>query len=230
MRHVIFDLDGTLVDSVPGIQWSVEAAMKRCGVTRACPDLKELIGPPIRTILATAAGTNEALQLDRLERAFRAVYDTEGWRLTVCQPGAREMLDQLQAAGSILWIVTNKPAHATELILRELAIAGYFRETVCRDSVTPPLASSVTPPLASKGAMLTDLLERQAMLREESILIGDTLEDCHAAAKAGIVCAVVPHGYGTGMDGVLPRGCRRIAGWDELVGWCSGTGFRRGAA
>jgi phosphoglycolate phosphatase len=211
MRNVIFDLDGTLVDSVPGIQWSVETAMRNCDVTRICPDLTPLIGPPIRTILATAAATNNPSELDRLEQAFRAIYDTDGWRRTLCQPGARPMLDRLQAAGGILWIVTNKPAHATALILRELTLAGYFREIVSRDSVTPPFAS--------KAAMLTDLLDRQALPREASIMVGDTLEDCHAAVAAGIACAIVPHGYGKDMDGALPEGCRHIADWDELVYW-----------
>jgi phosphoglycolate phosphatase len=209
VRNIIFDLDGTLVDSVPGIQWSVETAMKSCGVSGACPDLTPLIGPPIRSILAVATGTDDPLALDRLEKAFRVVYDTDGWRRTLCQPGVREMLGQLRSAGSTLWIVTNKPAHATRLILRELGLDGYFRETVSRDSVTPSYAS--------KGAMLTDLLDRRVLPREESILVGDTLEDCHAAVAAGVACAVVPHGYGREMDGALPEGCRRIAGWGELA-------------
>jgi phosphoglycolate phosphatase len=217
MRNIIFDLDGTLVDSVPGIQWSVEAAMRNCGISRACPDLTPLIGPPVRTILGTAAGTDDHLELDRLEKAFRVVYDSDGWRRTLCQPGARSMLSQLQSAGCILWIVTNKPGHATRLILRELGLDGYFQEMVSRDSVTPSYAS--------KGAMLTDLLERRLLRCGECILVGDTLEDCHAAAAAGIACAVVPHGYGRDMDGKLPEGCRRIAGWDDLVHCCTGTGL-----
>jgi phosphoglycolate phosphatase len=216
MRNIIFDLDGTLVDSVPGIQWSVETAMRNCGISGACPDLTPLIGPPVRTILGTAAGTDNWVDLDRLEKAFRTSYDGDGWRRTLCQPGVREMLSQLQAAGCILWILTNKPAHATRLILCELRLDAYFREMVSRDSVTPSYAS--------KGAMLTDLLDRRALPRAESILIGDTLEDCHAASAAGIACAVVPHGYGREMDRDLPEGSRRIAGWDELVHCCTGTG------
>lgn len=219
MRNIIFDLDGTLVDSVPGIQWSAEAAMRNCGVPGVCPDLTPLIGPPVRTILGMATGTSDGFELDRLEKAFRVVYDSDGWRRTVCQPGASEMLGRLQSAGCILWLVTNKPAHATRLILRELGLDGYFGETVSRDSVTPSYAS--------KGAMLTDLLDRRQMRREECMLVGDTLEDCHAAAEAGIRCAIVPHGYGREMDGALPQGSGRIGGWDELIQWCTGTVFTK---
>jgi phosphoglycolate phosphatase len=212
VKNVIFDLDGTLVDSVPGIQWSVETAMKVCGLGRVCPDLTPLIGPPVRAILAQAAETADATTLDRLEEAFRSAYDSDGWRLTRCQRGTREALDQLRAEGCRLSIVTNKPAYATDLILRELAIHSYFEEIVCADSAAPPFAS--------KEARLTDLLHRQGISDSESILVGDTAEDCQAAAGAGIACALVAHGYGSGPEGALPKGCRRISGWDELVEWC----------
>jgi len=213
LKNVIFDLDGTLVDSLPGIQWSVEAAMKSCGMFGVCPDLAPLIGPPVRTILGVAARTSDSTELDCLERSFRKFYDTDGWRYTIFQPGVRSMLDRLRAEGIITTIVTNKPALATQLILRELRIDGYFREVVCRDSAMPPFGS--------KAEMLTDLLNRRKIPRAESIMVGDTLEDCHAAAAAGIACALVPHGYGGTIDDVLPTGCLRIACWDDLVEWCT---------
>ena len=218
MRKVIFDLDGTLVDSIPGIQWSVEAALVAGGMPPLCRDLKPLIGPPIRDILATVSGATDPAVLDRMESVFRSSYDSAGWRKTTCQPGARGTLQRLHIAGCGLWVVTNKPGHAARAILHELALADFFQEVVCPDSRTPRFAS--------KAEMLADLLERCALARAGSIMVGDTLEDCRAAADVGIDCALVPHGYGGGLDEPLTAHCRPIAGWDELLGWCgaSGTG------
>jgi phosphoglycolate phosphatase len=129
------------------------------------------------------------------------------------------MLEQLRSAGCAMSIVTNKPTHATTLILPALGIRNYFGEIVCRDSATPPFTS--------KAQMLIDLLERQAILADETLMVGDTLEDCHAAAAAGIACALVPHGYGHPIEGDLPAGCLRIAGWDDLVAICSGSVFTK---
>ena len=219
IRNVIFDFDGTVVDSVPGIQWSVEQALAACGIARPCPDLTPLIGPPIREILSAVSGTSEQDVLDRLESAFRSAYDSTGWRKTTCQPGAEDIMRVLRASGRDLWLVTNKPQHATLTILTELGMGSSFREVVCRNSRTPVFIS--------KAEMLTNLLERRTLPRAESIMVGDTMEDCRAAAEAGIGCAVVPHGYGRGLGGTLPDGCRAIAGWDELLELC---GLQDGAS
>jgi phosphoglycolate phosphatase len=213
-RNVFFDLDGTLVDSIPGIQWSVDAAMEACGMVRSVHDLKPLIGPPIRDILATVSGAHSAV-LDRLELAYRSDYDSGGWRRTTCQPGARAAVERLHHAGCGLWVVTNKPGHAARSILGELAMAQYFHEIISRDSRTPGFHS--------KGEMLTNLLQRCALNRANCIMVGDTLEDCRAAEEAGIQCVLVPHGYGGGLDGPLPRGCRSISGWHELLTWCEAS-------
>jgi phosphoglycolate phosphatase len=208
LRHVVFDLDGTLVDSLPGIQ----TALAEAGIPVRRRDLKALIGPPIRQILAELSGLAGGPALDRLERAFRASYDSAGWRRTVCQRGAATMLRGLATGGMSLWLVTNKPAVATGRILGQLGLAGFFTETVCRDSRVPAFES--------KAAMLLDLLCRRGLRPAETLMVGDTLEDARAAEAAGIDCDLVSHGYGRGLDGPLPTGCRRIRGWSELLLGC----------
>ena len=205
LRHAIFDLDGTLIDSLPGIAWSVGQALELCGLPPLTADLKPLIGPPIRSILAAVTGLCDAPSLDRLERAFRASYDAEGWRKTVCYEGAPDMLRRLRTGGFGLWVVTNKPSRTAVRILHELEIDGFFEDIVSPDSRTPAYVS--------KAEVLIDLVRRQSLSRAECLLVGDTLEDCHAAVAAGVACVIVPHGYGPSLPAVLPVECCRVSGW-----------------
>jgi len=188
MRHAIFDLDGTLVDSLPGIAWSIEEALAACRLPPVAMELRPLIGPPIRSILSAGAGLSDGHALDRLEGAFRTSYDTKGWSMTVCYAGVPGLLGELLASDTGLWMVTNKPASATRKILRHLKLDGFFEEVVCRDSRQPAYRS--------KAEALIDLTVRRGLPCRECVLIGDTPEDQRAAAAAGMECVIVTHGYG----------------------------------
>ena len=181
-RHVIFDLDGTLVDSLPGIAYSVDAALTACGFTASDCDLAPLIGPPVRDILETVSHTHDRAVLQRLESSFRASYDAEGWRRTKCLAGVPDMLWNLMTSGCELRIATNKPSIPTGRILRELRLAAFFRQVICRDSRVPPFSS--------KAEMLSDLIARHGMDRQDCLMVGDTSEDWRAAEAAGIACAI----------------------------------------
>lgn len=181
--NYIFDLDGTLVDSLPGIAFSVNAALAACGLPPADGDLGTLLGPPIRDILTQVSGTPDVRVLDRLEANFRASYDVEGWQLTACLPGVADLLWRLVTGGNDLWMVTNKPPLPTARILGQLNLAGFFREVACRTSAS-----------ASKAEVLIDLIERNGLPRDTCLMVGDTAEDARAAEAAGIACAIVGPG------------------------------------
>jgi phosphoglycolate phosphatase len=187
-KHAIFDLDGTLVDSLPGIAWSIDQALAACSLPLCRRDLSSLIGPPIRSILSFVSGLPKGEELDRLERAFRTSYDSEGWAKTILFGGVREVLGSLRDCSIALWMVTNKPAFATRRILEHFQMWQFFAEVVCHDSRTPPYAS--------KAEALDGLLRCRKLSVQECVFIGDTAEDRHAASAAGTDCVIVPHGYG----------------------------------
>jgi phosphoglycolate phosphatase len=187
-RAVLFDLDGTLVDSLPGIEFSVDCALSACSLPQRSLELRPLIGPPIRTILHQVAPDVCEDQLSRLEQAFRSSYDAEGWSKTVLHDGALNSLAKLKAAGLPLYLVTNKPAIPTRLILQHLDLADLFIEVVCRDSQVPAYQS--------KADMLRDVTNRHRLEPSACLYVGDTFEDVRAANEAGIPVAIVAHGYG----------------------------------
>jgi len=188
-----FDLDGTLVDSLPGIEQSVRAA-----VSGRVPSLRPLIGPPIRSILRSIRPRATEVQLDAFVLRFRTAYDSAGWRHTVPQPGTVEILNKLRKRGDRLFLVTNKPADAAAKILGMLEIRGYFTEVLARNSRDPAFDS--------KTEMLRWLLKKHRLSPQRCLMVGDTAEDYISATEAGIRAAIVANGYGA--CGGYPPACR----------------------
>jgi phosphoglycolate phosphatase len=181
-------MDGTLLDSLPGIAYSVDAAFAAAGLPERPFDLRQLIGPPIRTILSRAAETDDPALLDTLERHFRASYDNEGWRQSVCFPDALEVLQAMKKSGHRLFIVTNKPRHSSTMAIEAEGIAPFFERIYTRDSIVPPYAS--------KADMLQALLTDQHLSPQECVMVGDTMEDASAAAMHKVNFIFMEHGYG----------------------------------
>ena len=186
---ILFDLDGTLVDSLPGIEFSVREAFRSCRLPLAKESLREMIGPPIRTILSQAGNVKEESSLDTLERAFRASYDGEGWCKTVCFPAAERVLRRMHERGHRLFVISNKPRHISLQILERERLLKYLEAIVTRDSRAPDYRG--------KGEMIGALLTDCVITVENCVMVGDTTEDAKAAASAGINFIWMSHGYGT---------------------------------
>lgn len=206
-QAIFFDLDGTLLDSLPGIASSIEQAFVSCGLPMRAIDLRQVIGPPIRTILALAATSNSETELDLLERAFRANYDSHGWQKTLLFPGASELLKEANSLGIQLFVVSNKPRHISLKILERENILAFFKAIVTRDSFESPHAD--------KTEMIRHALQEFQLKADRCIMVGDTIEDVHAAAAMQVPFAWVAHGYGE-----LPSSCAvafRIESFAQLL-------------
>lgn len=185
-KAVFFDQDGTLVDSLPGIELSVDHALAKAQLPARELRLGPLIGPPIRQIFSQLVSQADEQQLSRLEAAFRASYDSVGWRETRLHDNAALILAELSSAGVQLFLVTNKPTFATDRILEALNIRHFFREVLCRDKRTPPFES--------KAEMLKALTQLYNLEPTECLYVGDTYEDYRAGLEAGMQTAIVMHG------------------------------------
>ena len=187
--HILFDLDGTLIDSAPAILASFREAFACTGVTPVRSIDESVIGPPLTETLQLLSGSNDPALIGQLADAFKASYDSEGYKATAAYAGVGELLAQLAAAGRQLSIATNKRIHPTRLILAHLGWLDYFSHVYALDLFTPRLPN--------KAAMIARLLADQNIARDQAIYIGDRSEDGESADANGLPFIAVTWGYGS---------------------------------
>lgn len=185
---VIFDLDGTLVDSLPGVQASFEWAVQSVLPERTPPDIRPAMGKPIRAMLTMALGAIDGTTLDAIATEFRLHYDVEGCRLSAPYPGVAELLEALDRAQTTMLLLTNKRLAPTQNILNRLGWRRYFRAVQCSDSREPPFTT--------KAEALEQLVEQMGLLPTAAVLVGDSLDDLEAAKRCGISFIAAAYGYG----------------------------------
>jgi phosphoglycolate phosphatase len=205
LRDVAFDLDGTLVDSRPGIDRAAARAVAEVLPGREAVPLGPLIGPPIAEMLARAyPEAGEAVLADLVD-AFRRAYDGGDWRHTVPFPGLAEVVGAFER----VFVVTNKPHDATEKILRHLGVSPGLTEVVAAGG---PRWSRGGKPVA-----LTDLARRYALSRKSAAYVGDAAEDRVAAQQAGLPFVAVTYGYGEAGARPFPSDLAVIDHLTELL-------------
>jgi phosphoglycolate phosphatase len=188
LHDIIFDLDGTLVDSLPGIQCSARHAVSTVFPGRTLPDLRPFVGPPIFEAIYNILGPGARARAAQFETCFRAHYDQIGWQQTQPYPGAIDVLSELKRSGIRCHVVTNKPALPTSRILSRLGLRPHLSRVVCRDSRTPGFRD--------KAEALRHLLEEFAVPAEAAIMVGDSADDAYAAVACGLPFAAASYGYG----------------------------------
>lgn len=183
-----FDLDGTLIDTLPGIQYSADQAIKIVLPGHSSINLANWIGPPIRTIFSNALPGLESSLLGALEKEFRISYDQEGWKRSKPYDGVLETLAWLNDKNKKSLIITNKPRYAAQSIVNYFKLGQYFIEIITPDSNSPQFESKLT--------MAQFLISKYWLKNEEILFIGDSMDDYLAAQSNNIQFAGVVYSYG----------------------------------
>ena len=189
LRAVVFDLDGTLIDSLPDIA----AAMNRllADVGRAPlseTEIRAMIGDGASTLVERAfeaSGGQDGPVAPLLAR-FLAEYEPRAAEATRPFPGVMATLAALKESGLALAVCTNKPSGATREVLAALDLEGFFAAVVGGDEA---------PALKPDPRHVTAVLARLGVAAECAVMVGDSINDIEAAHRAGLPAVAVSFGY-----------------------------------
>ncbi len=187
INNIIFDLDGTLVDSADDIIDCLSRAYSAATLTCNTKIDKSFIGPPLQNIIHSVSPDLDSRNVEKIMRHFRTYYDTSNLTKTTFKKKALETLHYFKAHNKQLFIVTNKPIIPTEIILKNLNIAFFC------DIITPDVQTGLT---LNKSEMVSFLKQKWKLNAATTLMVGDTATDVYAAREHGIISAVVLNGYG----------------------------------
>jgi len=188
MSGIIFDLDGTLIDSAPDIHAGITKMLQAEDLPETTfAETKSFIGKGVPALisqcLAAKGVTEDPGQIDRMTRHFHTIYETQ-INLTTFYPGVESTLRQLHADGFKLGLCTNKPEIPTHAALKHFGIADLFTGLAFGDGPYPR-----KPDPAPVRHVIDQLPARHFLY------VGDSETDATTAHNAGLPMALFTEGY-----------------------------------
>ncbi len=198
---VLLDLDGTLIDSYPGILASCLAALRALGhEPDETLDIRRTIGPPLEELMQIQLQAYGDDRIGEAVAAYRQHYG-EGGFLSVPYPGIGKSLEEMKWAGLRLYLATSKRAIFASRILDHLKFAVYF------DGIHGSVPSGE---LDHKPELLAHILSKHGLSPSHSLMVGDRRHDISGAHAVGMRGLGVLWGYGSREE-------LEAAGADQLV-------------
>jgi phosphoglycolate phosphatase len=200
-RSVLLDLDGTLIDSQPGIAASCLAALRALGhEPEQTLDIARFIGPPIEDIMRALLQPYGDDRTDEAVAAYRRHYGESGFRGSAPYPGIGGALEAMRQAGLRIYLATSKREIFARRILQHLRFAPYF------DGIHGSVPGGG---LDHKPELLAHILSHHDIAPSRSLMVGDRRHDIAGAHAVGMRCLGVLWGYGS-RDELETAGADRL--------------------
>lgn len=205
IKAILFDLDGTIINSEEGITKCVQYALRAYGVDE--PDRTQLrcfIGPPLDPVFREKYGMTEEEAWKSVEK-YRERFDEKGIFECCLYDHVKEAIIRLKEMGYVIALASSKPETACKRIIEHFSLTSYFDMIV---------GSTLDGSISTKQQVLEELYRRmEGVSKEEMCLIGDTKFDAAGAKAFGIDCIGVSYGFGT-REELLEAGA--IAVFDDI--------------
>lgn len=199
---IIFDLDGTLIDSVPDVRHALNDALVRHGHSSlTLTQVRSLVGEGAAVMIGRALGTAaDAPEVPGVLTDYLAAYRAQPVLDTTLYPGAVPALERLAAKGARLGVCTNKPAAMARLVLERLEL------TRCFAAILGPEDVARRKP---HGDHILDTVRAIGGDPARTVMVGDSETDAAAARAAGVPFVAVSFGY-CGEAGAAALGADRV--------------------
>jgi phosphoglycolate phosphatase len=208
----LLDLDGTLIDSLPGIRASCLATLATLGhVLDPAIDFTSLVGPPLPEVMRRLLSRYGDDRIDAAVIAYRAHYAEAGMYEATVYPGVPAMLEALVSTGAAVFVATSKRTMFARPILQRLGLADRLRGIYG----TEPDGS-----LDDKTRLVAALLRAEGIDPRETVMAGDRSHDMVGARANGVGAIGVLWGYGSRGELEAAGAERLVASPDELPGVC----------
>lgn len=191
-KYILFDLDGTLTDSMQGITKSVQYALEKMGIIEeSLEKLIPFIGPPLVQSFQEFYQMSEVQAKEALGH-YRERFSRVGWAENEVYPGMEEVLKKLAEQGRKLYVATSKPTTFAVKILEHFQLAQYF---------TAVIGSELNGVRGEKDEVIAFVLSHLgAGEKQEVLMVGDRKFDILGAQKNGIAVVAVGYGYGSAEE------------------------------
>ncbi len=208
---LLFDLDGTIVDSAPGVTRAFAYALKKYGIDADPDDLKKVVGPPLSQSFVDFYGFSREKATEAVEK-YREYYRDRGIFECELYYGISDLLFDLKKRGLKLLVASSKPTVFVEKIAVHFGIDGCFSHIV---------GAELDGRRTDKSEVVAEAIALSGSGRERILMVGDRSFDIVGGHNMGVKVAAVGWGYGNAEE--LAEADYIVNAPEEIIGLIGGT-------